>query len=244
MHGDAHPARRAPRPLGDGDLAVLSVRTGQWHWMNHTTERVWAAALDNPVPELASQLRAEGMTGPIGTLAAQTVAFLTRAGLLTNDGPGNSTLPPQPPLLNRPVPAASDDPPLGPRLRAGIGLLLALGLMKLPLRIRMALVDQVRTLPVASGQQTATAHAAVLRMRPAWWPARIACMEVSLATVVTVALGDRRAHWELGARHCPAEAHAWVWTPEGAVGLSGRDADDPRRPWTAVATTPPVRPNE
>ncbi|MEU9158111.1 lasso peptide biosynthesis B2 protein [Streptomyces sp. NPDC048417] len=231
--------------LGDGDLAVLSVRTGQWHWMNDTTERVWSAALHDSVPVLADQLRAEGMTRPIDTLTTQIVTSLTRAGLLTDCGPGRRTLPPQPPPLNRPVPdVVPAAPTLRLRLLSGAALFLALCLMRLPLRIRMALVGQVGILPVASGQRTAATHTAVLRIRPVWWPGRIACMEVSLATVIALALGGRRAHWVLGARHRPSEAHAWVWTPDGAVGLSGRDADDPRRPWTAVATTPPLRPNE
>jgi hypothetical protein len=68
-------------------------------------------------------------------------------------------------------------------------------------------------------------------------------MEVSLATVLALALRGRRAHWALGARRQPAEAHAWVWTPAGgALGLTGRDTDDPRRPWVAAALFPPLHP--
>ncbi|MFJ3663807.1 lasso peptide biosynthesis B2 protein [Streptomyces sp. NPDC090119] len=90
----------------------------------------------------------------------------------------------------------------------------------------------------------ASAAAAVPLIRPAWWPGRIACMEVSLATVLTIALCGRRAHWVLGARRMPNEAHAWAWTPAGAHGLSGRDADDERRPWVGVAAAPPVNSHE
>ncbi|MET9062848.1 lasso peptide biosynthesis protein [Streptomyces antibioticus] len=38
----------------------------------------------------------------------------------------------------------------------------------------------------------------------------MACREVSLATVLTIALQGHRAHWVLGSRRIPNEAHAWV----------------------------------
>ncbi|MEU2769416.1 MULTISPECIES: lasso peptide biosynthesis B2 protein [Streptomyces] len=69
---------------------------------------------------------------------------------------------------------------------------------------------------------------------------RIACMEISLATVIALALCGRRAHLVLGARQLPTEAHAWVWTENGAFGLSGRNRPDPRRPWVGALATPPV----
>ncbi|RZE54768.1 hypothetical protein C0R00_31505, partial [Streptomyces albidoflavus] len=40
----------------------------------------------------------------------------------------------------------------------------------------------------------------------------MACMEISLATVLALALCGWRAHWVLGARQLPTKAHAWVWT--------------------------------
>ncbi|MFC8926829.1 lasso peptide biosynthesis B2 protein [Streptomyces albidoflavus] len=77
-------------------------------------------------------------------------------------------------------------------------------------------------------------------IRPAWYRGRIACMEISLATVLALALCGRRAHLVLGARQLPTEAHAWVWTENGAFGLSGRDRPDPRRPWAGALAAPPV----
>ncbi|MFJ3073176.1 lasso peptide biosynthesis B2 protein [Streptomyces albidoflavus] len=79
-----------------------------------------------------------------------------------------------------------------------------------------------------------------LSIRPAWYRGRMACMEISLATVLALALCGRRAHWVLGARQLPTKAHAWVWTENGAFGLSGRDRPDPRRPWIGALATPPV----
>ncbi|WP_413777558.1 MULTISPECIES: lasso peptide biosynthesis B2 protein [Streptomyces] len=66
-----------------------------------------------------------------------------------------------------------------------------------------------------------------LSIRPAWYRGRMACMEISLATVLALALCGWRAHWVLGARQLPTKAHAWVWTEDGAFGLSGRDRPDP-----------------
>ncbi len=73
-------------------------------------------------------------------------------------------------------------------------------------------------------------------IRPAWYRGRIACMKISLATVLALALCGRQAHWVLGARQLPTEAHAWVWTENGAFGLSGRD-----RPRRAGSVSPSAR---
>ncbi|MEU6647737.1 lasso peptide biosynthesis B2 protein [Streptomyces albidoflavus] len=85
----------------------------------------------------------------------------------------------------------------------------------------------LRVLPAASPALAGAVSAAVLQIRPAWYRGGIACMEISLATVLALALCGRRAHWVLGARQLPTKAHAWVWTEDGAFGLSGRDRPDP-----------------
>ncbi|MFF9750451.1 lasso peptide biosynthesis B2 protein (plasmid) [Streptomyces albidoflavus] len=76
---------------------------------------------------------------------------------------------------------------------------------------------------------------------PAWYRGRIACMEMSLATVLALALCGRRAHWVLGARQLPAEAHTWVWTEDGAFGLSGRDRPAPAASGSAPSPHLPYR---
>lgn len=229
--------------LGDGSYAVLVTRNCTWQWMNTATERIWAAALSGTLPELTDQLRAEGMPGDADHIVTATVQGLTRAGLLTDAGPGASELPTPMPSATAPAtPWAT--PGRAVRVRAWVGLALALAMMQLPLHARMRLLGCLRVLPPAPPAMVASAAAAVPLIRPTWWPGRIACMEVSLATVLTVALRGRRAHWVLGARRMPNEAHAWVWTPAGAHGLTGRDSDDPRRPWTAVAAAPPIHPQE
>ncbi|MGW4825381.1 lasso peptide biosynthesis B2 protein [Streptomyces sp. NPDC004227] len=189
------------------------------------------------MPGLVAELHTEGLLDA-ETIVASTIDGLIRAGLL---GPGAaaSDLPRQIPAATNVAEPAGRPSPLM-HLPAWIGLGLALALMRVPLRTRMRLLGLLRFLPAARPQLAASAAATVLRVRPGWWPGRIACMEVSLATVLAIALCGCRAHWVLGARRLPAEAHAWVWTPGGALGLSGRDADDPRRPWVAVAAAPDI----
>ncbi|MGW4298733.1 lasso peptide biosynthesis B2 protein [Streptomyces sp. NPDC004646] len=226
--------------LGGGSLAVLAVRDGTWQWMNTATQRVWTAALTGTLPELTERLRAEGVPGDADAIVTATVEQLTCVGLLASSGRGTVELPPPMPAATTPA-APGAEPRWPVRTLARVGLALALAMMRLPLRTRMRLLDCLRFLPPAPAAMTASAAAAVPLIRPVWWPGRIACMEVSLATVLTIALRGRRAHWVLGARRTPNEAHAWVWTPAGAHGLTGRDLDAPRRPWTAVAAAPPIR---
>jgi hypothetical protein len=104
------------------------------------------------------------------------------------------------------------------------------------LTARTRLLESLRWLPPAF--PAAAAVADVPLARPGWWPGRFACMETFLATVLAIARCGRRAHWVLGARRLRCEAHAWVWTPHGAYGLSGLDTDDARRPWVGVHAIP------
>lgn len=132
----------------------------------------------------------------------------------------------------RPPAAAA---PAAVRALAAIALVLAVPAHRLPLRWLLPIVRAVRHFPPAEPAFAHTVHRAVLAARPSWWNGRLACMEVSLATVLALAMCGRRAHWVLGARALPNEAHAWV---EGIGFALGLEDDDPVRPWTAVLTTP------
>ncbi|MDH2393937.1 lasso peptide biosynthesis protein [Streptomyces sp. HNM0663] len=105
-----------------------------------------------------------------------------------------------------------------------------------PLRWQIAAVRTLRGLPYARLVRLAALYTAVLAVIPSWWPGRVACMEVSLATVIATALTGRRARWVLGARFLPDAAHAWAKIPEGAVGRDIGDAVD--RPWMPVLAVP------
>lgn len=121
------------------------------------------------------------------------------------------------------------------RALAALALALAVPGHRLLLRMLLPLICMLRHFPPAEPDFARSVHRAVLAARPPWWGGRLACMEVSLATVTALALCGRRSHWVLGARALPNEAHAWV---QGEGFTLGLEDDDPVRPWTAVLTVP------
>ncbi|WP_435970225.1 lasso peptide biosynthesis B2 protein [Streptomyces sp. Qhu_M48] len=134
------------------------------------------------------------------------------------------------------VPSPVDAPTVPERIIAAAGLALSLTVTCLPLRYRSAVVRALRCLPAASRRRVLCLDTAVRHISPTWWPGRIACMEISLATVFATALTGRRASWALGARRLPDAAHAWVDTVEGPVGHDVGDGAD--RPYTSVLSIP------
>ncbi|MEU3971882.1 lasso peptide biosynthesis B2 protein [Streptomyces bacillaris] len=130
-----------------------------------------------------------------------------------------------------------------PRARWWVRRLVAVALILSTPAIRLPLVwlnrgcGVLRHLPPAPAALAREVNGAVLAARPRWWGGRLACMEVSLATVLALALCGVRVHWVLGARALPNEAHAWVVGDGYALGL---EEDDPVRPWTPTLMTPPI----
>ncbi|MGQ4353039.1 lasso peptide biosynthesis B2 protein [Streptomyces drozdowiczii] len=127
-------------------------------------------------------------------------------------------------------------PPLLVRALAAVALAVAVPAHRLPLRWLVRTIQVLVRLPEPNAPFARQVNRAVLAVRPAWWGGRLACMEVSLATVIALGLCGRRAHWVLGARALPNEAHAWV---QGKGYVLGLEENDPVRPWTAVLITPP-----
>ncbi|GGU40476.1 hypothetical protein GCM10010289_71640 [Streptomyces violascens] len=134
------------------------------------------------------------------------------------------------------VPTARPTAPRRDRLVAAVALALSLVMSQWPLRWQIGAVRLLRGLPYARRTRLEALYTAVLAVIPSWWPGRIACMEISLATVIATALTGRQARWVLGARFLPDAAHAWAEVPEGAVGRDIGDAVD--RPWTPVLAVP------
>ncbi|MFF4407783.1 lasso peptide biosynthesis protein [Streptomyces sp. NPDC001262] len=134
------------------------------------------------------------------------------------------------------VPSARPTAPRRDRLVAAVALALSLAMSWWPLRWQIAAVRLLRGLPFARLARVEALYAAVRAVIPSWWPGRIACMEISLATVIATALTGRQARWVLGARFLPDAAHAWAEVPEGAVGRDIGDAVD--RPWMQVLSVP------
>ncbi|WP_331743985.1 lasso peptide biosynthesis B2 protein [Kitasatospora sp. NBC_01300] len=129
-------------------------------------------------------------------------------------------------------------PPVRRRTRFAAVLALAASLVlhRLPLRHRLAVLRPLGRARYASVAVLEGRYDAVLAVVPRWWPGRIACTEVGLATVLACALAGRRADLVYGARFLPDAAHAWAEVPGGAAGRDTGDAGD--RPWTPVARFP------
>lgn len=134
------------------------------------------------------------------------------------------------------VPAARPNAPVRDRLVAAVALALSLMMSRWPLRWQITAVRLLRGLPQARLARLEALYTAVLTVIPSWWRGRIACMEISLATVIATALIGRRARWVLGARFLPDAAHAWTEVAEGAVGRDIGDAAD--WPWVPVLAVP------
>jgi hypothetical protein len=134
------------------------------------------------------------------------------------------------------VPAARPTAPMRDRMVAAVALALSLVMSRLPLRRQIGAVRLLGGLPYARHARLEAHYTAVLAVIPSWWPGRIACVEISLATVIAAALTGHRARWVLGARFLPDAAHAWAEVPGGAVGRDLGDASD--RPWMPVLAVP------
>lgn len=134
------------------------------------------------------------------------------------------------------VPTARPAAPWRDRAVAAVALALSLAMSRLPLRRQVGLVRLLRGLPYGRLDRLEALYTAVLAVIPSWWPGRVACMEISLATVLATALTGRRARWVLGARFLPDAAHAWAEVPGGTVGRDIGDSAD--RPWMTVFAVP------
>ncbi|MGW6238379.1 lasso peptide biosynthesis B2 protein [Streptomyces sp. NPDC055094] len=233
------------RSIGHDTTAVLVEATGCWTWLDQDTRRIWEAALNGRLPHLVDELCVLGyQREQVENAVKQTVDRLTGEGMLATHhgaaGRSGGTVPRPGPGWTRPITPGTGRPPLYIRAAAVVGLAASLAALRLPLRPLLRALVPLRRLPAARGDHAELLYRTVVEARPAWWPGRIACMEVSLATVLAAALCGRRVHWVLGARPLPNEAHAWVVVEGGgALGLDGPEQNNPVRPWVPVATTPP-----
>ncbi|WP_327233896.1 lasso peptide biosynthesis B2 protein [Streptomyces sp. NBC_01317] len=236
------------RSIGHDTTAVLVEATGCWAWLDRDTRNIWEAALNGRLPQLVDELCRLGyQREQVQAAVSQTVNRLTSEGMLathhravkTAVRPGGAS--PRPGAgWTDPITPGNSQLPLRIRAVALVGLAASLAALRLPLRRLLRALVPLRRLPAARGDHAEILYRAVVEVRPAWWPGRIACMEMSLATVLAAALCGRRVHWVLGARPLPNEAHAWVVVEGGgALGLDGPDQNNPVRPWVPVITTPP-----
>ncbi|MEU7488078.1 lasso peptide biosynthesis B2 protein [Streptomyces sp. NPDC042319] len=127
------------------------------------------------------------------------------------------------------VPARTERPPLRYRLVAVTTLTVATSLVQLaPLRVTLAaarLAKRCTRRPATSAEAARAIAARDWASR--FFPSRAACLEMSLAAFLHMALLGRSVHWCIGCRFDPCESHAWIEAGAQPVG----EANTPDRPF-------------
>ncbi|MDS1269064.1 lasso peptide biosynthesis B2 protein [Lipingzhangella sp. LS1_29] len=114
--------------------------------------------------------------------------------------------------MTEPDPTGLPTPRIGDWVTAVAGVATALVVLRLlPLHRTLALVRLLRrTSRAPAGRLAALRSAQACRRIARRFPGRTACLDVSLATVVTTALRWRSVSWCIGCRFSPCQSHAWV----------------------------------
>ncbi|MEU3254249.1 lasso peptide biosynthesis B2 protein [Streptomyces sp. NPDC006997] len=97
-------------------------------------------------------------------------------------------------------------------LLGGLGLLVALLLIRVPFRTLVRVVGwtESRWCRAEATPSQAAASLEAVRRAAVLYPGRAACLELSLATLVVLAFTRRRVVWCLGAAVDPYRFHAWT----------------------------------
>jgi hypothetical protein len=119
------------------------------------------------------------------------------------------------PEPTRPLPRAD-------RLAAMAAFAAAVVLLRLPFARLTRLVAEIKAVCCRRDATPDEAEIAALAAQAAgrWFPGRAACLENSLAAVLTAAARGRAVDWCIGARTAPFTSHAWIQT-------RGRPAGEP-----------------
>ncbi|MET4927181.1 lasso peptide biosynthesis B2 protein [Streptomyces sp. PSRA5] len=212
-----------------GGTVLLDARTGQWYAMNGTARALWSewresGDFDAGVrtvaarfpPALGERVRAD---------AGQLAEVLVRRGLVSaapapppDRAPAPASPPDRAPAPDRaaPRPAGRDGrgAPTAPRhdrSAATLALLIALCLLRLPFGVTVRAVAALTSRCARPAtQEQAAAAVALVRHVARLHPGRVACLELSLAATVRLALAGLSTEWCLGSADDPYRFHAWV----------------------------------
>ncbi|GAA3735229.1 branched-subunit amino acid ABC-type transport system permease component [Spinactinospora alkalitolerans] len=120
------------------------------------------------------------------------------------------------------------------RLAGLLGFTSAVLLLRLPIKHSVVIVGKLkRHTPKSATMDEAAAAVAAGRAAARWFPGRAACLENSLAAVLTALLLRRSLDWCIGARLMPYAAHAWVEAGGRPVG----ETASPDRPYLLLLRT-------
>jgi hypothetical protein len=205
------PARPSSRIAADTGQAVihLDLQTGRVRALVGTARTSWRA--DDPG---SAPVAVKAAASSWGT--AETAAAL-------------------PALATPPAPQAA---------RALVAIVITLTVRSAGTR-RCAFARMVRLARYAGGQQRAASpREADIALRAVRWaarfvPARMACLEGSVAAVVTLALSGRRADWRHGIACDPVRMHAWIEVGGQPVGEPGATSA-----YTPLICIPPLAPEQ
>lgn len=197
-------------PDADGRLVVLNERTGNWHALNATAADLYqrltgTATIDHLVSDMAARYRGVP-SNRIRADIERTVAELVRRGLLE---PADGHTRQAAAMLMAPPAATTGH---RHRLVTAVAFLLAVVLLRLPFRIQTRTVTALKrrfTHRTATERET-LCGLATTRLVSKHYPGRVACLELSLTTVLAAVLLGRRIDWCFGYATDPRRFHAWV----------------------------------
>ncbi|MFE4496697.1 lasso peptide biosynthesis B2 protein [Streptomyces niveus] len=196
-----------------GGTVLLDARTGQWYAMNGTARALWSewresGDFDAGVRTVAARFP-PALGERVRTDAGQLAETLLRRGLVSAEpsSDGSERCP-------RPVRRAGRGFSAAPRRNrsgATAALVVALCLLRLPFGVTVRVVAALtaRCPRPATHAQAEQALAAVRRVSRRY-PGRVACLELSLAATVRLALAGLGAQWCLGSADDPYRFHAWI----------------------------------
>ena len=214
-----------------GGSVLLNLRTGHWHALNAPAQQLWSELrrtgdFEDAVSGISAGYPAEWRPRIREDAETLLVALSDRRLVLL--GPKEASPPADVETESaRPPNVVSATGPEGPgrRIRAHVGLVVALLLLKLPFRWTTWTVELTRR----RCRKEATVSEAISVLRAvdkaaSRFPGRAACLERSLGAVLTAALCRRRVDLVMGVAEDPYRFHAWLET-RGVAVLSAPEPD-------------------
>lgn len=220
-----------------GGTVLLDARTGQWYAMNGTARALWSewresGDFDAGVRTVAARFP-PALGERVRTDAGQLAEVLVQRGLVRaapaavpttalTPSPRPDKAPPRPPRRNG---RGSPTTPRHDRPGATAALLIALCLLRLPFGVTVRAVAALTSrCPRPATQAEAAVAVGLVGQVARLHPGRVACLELSLAATVRLALAGLSTEWCLGSADDPYRFHAWI-EASGRPVTSSSDGD-------------------
>jgi hypothetical protein len=217
-----------------GNNVLLDRRTGRCYTMNRTAHDLWqewhrTGDFDTALAALAARDPSYA-SSRFHNDSRELAAMMLAKGLLARTTPV-----PKGAVTETPARVVDSACPTF-RLTAVFAFLITILLVRLPFRVTVRVLSWSRSRWCRRG---ATAGQALAAMRATdavgrYYPGRVACLELSLATVVTMALGGRHLSLVVGIADDPCRFHAWVMAEDGPVSYPSDSDIAEFRPITIV----------